>query len=249
MGYHLYKQRSIVRALDTDTLSLAELPANYGSRLDERVVEYPWVFSRLTPGPGTLLDAGSSLNHEYLLRREPLASKTIFISTLAPEREAHWTRSISYIFEDLRSMCFRDGQFDFVVCISTLEHVGMDNTMLYTDDSSKQESDIFAYQTVVQEIRRVLKDGGTLYLSVPYGRYKNHGWFQIFDSEMLDTVISAFQPSSLDESHFRYRDNGWHASSRDGSSDATAFDPHAGVPFAADYAAHSRAIACLEMVK
>lgn len=35
---------------------------------------------------------------------------------------------------DLRRTALRDGWFDEIVCISTLEHVGMDNTLLYTSD-------------------------------------------------------------------------------------------------------------------
>ena len=48
-------------------MDMERLPARYGFRVDERVVEYPWLFSRFFAGEGTLLDAGSTLNFDYLL--------------------------------------------------------------------------------------------------------------------------------------------------------------------------------------
>jgi hypothetical protein len=80
-----YKFSAIRHALDRGVLRDGLLPAGYGFRLDERIVEYPWLFSRLPPGVGNLLDAGSVLNYQFLLAQPGLAEKRIFISTLAPE--------------------------------------------------------------------------------------------------------------------------------------------------------------------
>src|SRR4030088_2822748 len=55
----------------------------FGYKLDERLVEYPWLFSRLPDGPGALLDAGSVLNHDFILSHSRLQSKNITIMTLA----------------------------------------------------------------------------------------------------------------------------------------------------------------------
>lgn len=41
------------------------LPGNYAFRIDERVVEYPWVLSRLGVAKRLLLDAGSASNVIY----------------------------------------------------------------------------------------------------------------------------------------------------------------------------------------
>ena len=40
------------------------LPSAYGVAIDERCVEYPWVFANLRNQTEILLDAGSTLNHE-----------------------------------------------------------------------------------------------------------------------------------------------------------------------------------------
>jgi hypothetical protein len=248
-GYTAYKRGRIAQILGEDTFDPERMSAGYGDRLDERIVEYPWFFSRLPAGPGALLDAGSILNYEFLLKHPRLDSKSVFVSTLAPEAECFWGRGVSYVFEDLRQTCYRDGFFDWVVSLSTIEHIGMDNTMLYTADASKRESDRQAYLQAVLEFARVLKRGGTLYLSVPFGARKDHGWFQIFDAPMVDRLIEAFHPARMTETHFRYAPGGWVRSNREQSRDATFFDIHQRRIYDPDFAAASRAVVCLELVR
>ena len=249
-GYTIYKERAIARVLATGDFELGHHGPRYGERLDERIVEYPWLFSRIPAGTGRLLDAGSVLNFEYLLTHPRLAGKQIFISTLAPEGTHPRARpTVSYVYEDLRETCYRDAYFDWVVCLSTLEHIGLDNTRFYTRDPAKREHELDAHLDAIVELRRVLKPGGVLYLSVPFGRHANHGWLQVFDAAMLDRALAAFAPRSSVERHFRYAPDGWRASSREASRDATYFDYHATGRHDPDYAAAARAVVCLELVR
>lgn len=223
--YALYKKRAIVNALN-NRLDPCNANVPFGYLLDERIVEYPWLFSRLNNLNGKLLDAGSVLNFHYLLSRPELSAKDIFISTLAPEKHAYWHRGISYVYEDMRDICYKDNYFDCIACLSVLEHVGMDNTMLYTSDPLKKEKTPTSFLSVVSELHRVLKPGGVLFISVPFGEQRNYGWLQIFNGGMIDSIVDTFKPLSYSESYLRYLDNGWEASSRVGVSNCQYYDLH-----------------------
>lgn len=248
-GYEIHKEKQIVAAVNDASHDPRALRSGHGWRLDERVVEYPWFFSNLPDGPGRLLDAGSVLNFPYLLLHPKIAQKKAFVSTLAPEAWAAWQNGVSYVFEDLRDSCFRDDYFDSVCCLSTLEHVGLDNTMLYTADTSKNEQNTGSYRDFLLELRRILKPGGTLYLTVPFGRHVNHGWFQVFDAEMADELIATFAPSAVDETIYQYQPEGWVNSGRDSAKDCLYFDIHKQKDYDPDYAAASRAVICLMLTK
>jgi SAM-dependent methyltransferase len=160
------------------------------------------------------------------------------------------------VFGDLRDLDFRDERFDYVACISTIEHIGMDNTM-YAEGQVAQRSDPSEFVLAAKELKRVLKPGGVLYISFPFGRYENHGWFQQFDSELVDTLIDAFGPSRRKENIFQYHPDGWQRSTREACKDCEFFDvhtskysdPNSTIEYPQDYPAGERGLACLELVK
>lgn len=248
-GYNEYKWKKIRKYLEKKQFNEGNLTQNYGFRIDDRIIEYPWLFSQLPNGTGTLLDAGSTLNYELIINQPSLLSKKIYISTLAPESNCFWSKGISYIYEDLRNCCFKDHFFDWIVCISTAEHIGLDNNLLYTSDFSKKENKPDSYISAITEFSRILKPGGTLYITLPFGIKVNRGWFQVYDGQMIDELIMTFGPSSYIESHFRYQPNGWEKSSRKLSKNATCFDIHQQKEYDPDFAAFARGIVCLEMKK
>ncbi|MDR2365321.1 MAG: class I SAM-dependent methyltransferase [Zoogloeaceae bacterium] len=224
------------------------LPAGYGYRIDERAVEYPWLFSRLPENPGKMLDAGSALNHAFLLQRAPLARAELTIMTLAPEKRCFWHKGISYIFGDLRDTQLASGIFDVVASVSTIEHIGLDNTLLYTSDVLKKENNPLDFVPAVKEFKRLLKPGGLCLITVPYGRRGVHGWYQVFDAALLEHVISVFSPISHSVEYFAYRPDGWQRCQASDIADAEFYDIHTGAPCGADYAAGARGVACLGMV-
>lgn len=246
--YTPYKFRRLARVLAAPFLP-HELPPGYGRWLDERMVEYPWLFSRLPRGPGRLLDAGSVLNFAPLVRHPLIQDKDLTIMTLAPEENCFARRGISYVYGDLRSIPFPGEHFDAVACISTLEHIGLDNTLLYTRDAAMKENAPDSHLVALKEMRRVLRPGGSLFLSVPFGRRDVRSWIQIFDAAAISRLIEAFAPCSVCELYFRYHpEQGWRLSSREAAADARYFDFRTdaawpGHPVAAE------AVACLQLQK
>jgi len=246
--YGGYKLSELLRAMKAP-FSPDNLPLGYGRWIDERIVEYPWLFSRLPDGPGTLLDAGSVLNHLFVLAHPKLQTKEVTIMTLAPEECCHWQRRISYVYGDARNMIFRDEVFDNVVSLSTLEHVGLDNQCFHASPLSQTASAPDSHLAAVQEFRRVLKRGGRCFVSVPFGRRVSLGWQQVFDGEMIERVIRAFAPESCKEKYFQYSEpRRWMRCEKSEAADARYFNFQTDKPWPGHPAA-AGAIACLELQK
>ena len=260
-GYSLFKEKFIQQSINNDELiekfNLGlPLPPSYGEFLDDRVVEYPWLFSRIDRKPSRLLDAGSALNFSYILQHPNLSKKDITIVTLEPETSCYWTNRISYVFGDLRDLPFKDNLFDEVVSISTIEHLGMDNS-IYSSNLAFTEKNKFDFLKAVAELKRVTKLGGKVYITVPYGKYTDFGWYQQFDAEMIDLLIETFAPSKLREIYYCYESGGWTVSDKSYCQKKEGFNVHDTKYFNSestkdydpDYAAASRAVAALELWK
>lgn len=262
VGYGLYQQRFIGGVLaDPDLLGRFarsdSLPSGYGIGLDERCVEYPWLVAQLDSRPGTLLDAGSTLNRELLLGLSSVQAKVLHILTLAPEDACFWQRGISYLYHDLRSLPMRDGVYDTIACLSTLEHVGCDNSA-YTGDAAHREDRREDYLIALGELVRVLKPSGTLFITVPYGAYCNVGVQQQFDGAMLERMREVLRPhGEIRESFFRYSSLGWSTAREEDCVNcryvqwsvdiwATGRVPSP-LPIEPDRAVAARAVACLRL--
>lgn len=227
------------------------LSPSYGYRLDERVVEYPWIFSQLSSKATTMLDAGSTFNFEYLLNEPIIANKYLFIHTYHPENPNFNQKRISYVYGDLRELPYKDNFFEEVVCQSTIEHIDMDNSMYGYDIAHvKEEKKSYEYVKVVKELLRVLKSQGTLLITFPYGKFENHGFFQQFDKEMLDKFANEFEGKGNYEFTFvRYTSEGWEFAKQADCEQAESYNPHTGRGKGTDGAAHSRAICCIKFIK
>jgi SAM-dependent methyltransferase len=249
-GYEEFKWREITAALEDAGLvkgfAAGAVPGAWGAGLDERIVEYPWLFSKLGAGKGKrLLDAGSTFNFPEIARHPLVQERELTIFTLEPERHCFAAEKISYVFGDLRKLPFRDAWFEEVVCHSTIEHVGMDNAMY--GEREKGEGDHLA---AIRELIRVLQRNGVLLLTFPCGKAENHGFFRQFDRMMIDEVEGMLSSGgSVRSDFFRYRQDGWHAAAWEDCADAESFNPHTGVGKGTDGAAHCRAVCCIEFRK
>jgi hypothetical protein len=97
-GYSLYRQRVFRQAITDPSLlecmrSGAPLPLRYGIDVDERCIEFPWALSHLESGPEVLLDAGSTLNHDYIVTWPGLINKSLYM----------WSPTLNYILRKVRA--------------------------------------------------------------------------------------------------------------------------------------------------
>jgi glycosyltransferase involved in cell wall biosynthesis/SAM-dependent methyltransferase len=242
----------INRALDDGRLINAfrggqRLPARYGTGFDERVVEFPWIASRRLAG--RVLDAGSSLNHAHVLVRLRPRMDDLHIVTLSPEEESFPELGVSYVFADLRDLPFRDSTYDHIVSISTLDHVGMDNARFGADAPSAEDPQEQSIRAV-GELRRVLRPGGDLYLTLPVGQGERFAWVRSFTGEELDQLVEAFEPADVTMAFFRHEaSTGWRRAERDEVASARYRDHFSSGPVGPDRVAAAEAVACVHLVR
>ena len=152
--------------------------AGVGAGLSERIVEVPWAMRLVPEDPGgAILDAGTAfapMVYKRLLVRLP---QTVEIVDLAdaelPGLRCH--------LADLRSLPLETGSFDLALCISTLEHVGMDNAQYGV--ASGGRGDVTALAELGRVARRVI-------VTVPGGADADMGWQNQYSPATLRRIAA-----------------------------------------------------------
>ena len=136
---------------------------------DERVVEIPWVLSRLRLS-GRVLEVGYAFAEPAYLAALLRAGVELVGADLATRD----VEGIEAVEADVRELPFSGGSFDQALLVSTLEHVGADNTVYGLGEESDGDSRVQA----LRELRRVLRQDGSLLVTVPLGESGDYGWFR-----------------------------------------------------------------------
>lgn len=186
----------------------------------ERLVEYDFLARNLVPPlkKAKILDIGSAGSALVQAIRGFGNSWQAFGIDLAQGSDA---------MMDARSTGFRDGAFDQVICISTIEHIGVDGEI---DDKNGDAK-------AAQEIFRMLKKSGSAILTVPYGKSEKQE-HRVYDRKALGELVSNF--SVAKKEFYRYDAGKWKKCSQ-----ATADKTNSQVPLHL----HSAACACLLLKK
>lgn len=177
---------------------------------DERIIEIPWIINELKKCNGNLLDVGSTLNFEYILKSLKNLNK-IFINTLYPEKNNFNNRAINYLYEDICQNSLKEKSFDNISCISTLEHIGFDNSHYnYTNNSTKKiKFNKLRYLIALKNIKKLLKSKSNLFISIPFGKKKIYKNLQQFDSYDLIKIFNIFKNFKKKVIFYRYVKGKW----------------------------------------
>ena len=156
-----------------------------GEGMSERVIEVPWVIRNLPDGHPRLLDTGTAnaplIYQRLLCRLDADVQGTDLVPFELP--------GVRSTVADLRELPFADGEFDATLCISTLEHIGMDNQVYF--DSSGQRVDEQGDLTALRELGRVTKPGGRVLVTVPGGRDESFGWHRQYSPDAFARLAAA----------------------------------------------------------
>ncbi|HEX2427330.1 MAG TPA: methyltransferase domain-containing protein [Gaiellaceae bacterium] len=180
---------------------------------DERVVEIPWVLSRLRT-TGRVLEVGYAYAEPAYLAGL-LRSGVDLVGVDLATREVGQLETVE---ADVRVLPFPDRSFDQVLLVSTLEHVGADNTV-YGLDAERDEG---ARPAALRELARVLVREGSLLVTVPLGEPGDHGWFRQEDERGWTSLFARAGLFVEELEAYELGTDGWRA--------APSFDP-AGVRY------------------
>jgi SAM-dependent methyltransferase len=138
---------------------------------DERVVELPWVLSRLQAG-GRVLEVGYAFAEPAYLG----ALLRSGVELVGVDRAAVDVRGMETVVADARDLPFADDTFDQVLLVSTLEHIGADNSFYGLEP--EPEDGVEPRLSALRSLRRVLRGDGSLLATVPLGEPEDYGWFR-----------------------------------------------------------------------
>jgi O-antigen chain-terminating methyltransferase len=130
---------------------------------DERAIEIPWVLARYA-GESRVLDIGTAFAEPQYVEglRELGAGELVTVDLAEP----------ADVLADVRELPFPEEHFDFVLCVSTLEHIGRDNSTYAVEATRDDQGD----EAALRELRRVLARDGRLLVTVPTGVHDDQGW-------------------------------------------------------------------------
>jgi len=176
------------------------LPPKFAPEKNERCLELPLALLavyRVSP----ILDAGCSLNKDDT--HDWLRAHVVHINLSGEQAYRHPRRH--YVTGDLRALPFADRSFPAVACVSTLEHVGMDNRHYRGGFETDPES----MWAAVAELRRVTSD--TLVISVPYGIAEPHpsGQWRACGPGDLGRLLTMLQPATTSVAYYGWEPEGW----------------------------------------
>ena len=127
--------------------------------VNERVAEIPFVLQNLRLPTGSMvLDVGSRWSFLPLFLAH--LGYRVVTTDIAPVPASE--AGPAFVQADMRRPPFRPAAFDGATLVSTLEHVGVG----FYDAARGSEDDI----VLMRELRTLVRPGGSLLLTVPFGR-------------------------------------------------------------------------------
>ena len=175
---------------------------------DERLVEVPWVLSRLRTG--RVLEVGYAFAEPAYIAALVEADPGELVGADLATAEVP---GFETVVADARSLPFPDRSFDQVLLVSTLEHIGADNALYGVTG----EPDASGRPGALRELRRILRPAGSLLVTVPLGEPGDYGWFRQEDVRGWTRLFTGAGFFVEEQEAYELGEEGWRS--------APTFDP------------------------
>lgn len=174
----------------------------YGLDDSPRCIEIPWVLSRFQ-GEARVLDIGyANAEARYLPARDALQVPFLVGLDVAAVPQSR----VFGVAGDALALPFRPGAFDLILAISVIEHIGRDNSIYYDREQPARE---FGDLEAAAGLASLLRPGGRLLITLPFGRLEEHDWFVQYDLRRIQALVeySGCEPTLAE--YYAYGSDGW----------------------------------------
>jgi len=135
------------------------------TKLHSRTIEYSFAIE-VYSNEKNILDLGSAkANKEWLRWLSTIPAKVVYADFDYPESKKIIK---SFVRLDSMSLPFKSESFDLVYAISFIEHVGLEFSQVLGDKKPKKDDK--GDLKTLKELKRVVKKGGKIVLTFPFGK-------------------------------------------------------------------------------
>src|SRR5271165_1591807 len=144
----------------------------------DREIEWSFVISRLSNGPGEVLDFGASFGNLSIAAAQ--RGFHVLALDLDPERFPWKHPGVEFLQADLLKVDLPEEHFDFILNCSSVEHVGLQGR--YGVAAQETDGDLEA----MRRFRKLLKPNGRMVLTIPCGRDAAIApWHRVYGEQRL----------------------------------------------------------------
>jgi SAM-dependent methyltransferase len=189
------------------------------ARTSERIVEKAWVLRHLADliGGAKILDCGCT---ESFLSLE-LASNGFFVTGIDVRPYPLQHPNFDFIQGDITAVPLPSAFFDAIILLSTIEHIGLG---WYGDPKGE-----IMLSNAIKEVHRLLKPGGHLLLTVPFGKPAVAPLHRIFDAQQLRHLLKDFNIEAL-EYGIKMDERTWRVPASEEEAELRGHDPETYAP-------------------
>ena len=159
---------------------------------DQRIIEYAFVIEKLAKLPlGKVRDVGRTARLNFLPAALIALGWEVWGIDLREFKFKH--PNFHLILGNIGKTDFPDNYFDAVYAVSTLEHIGLSGRY------GVNKEDLHADAKTVKEIARILRPGGKLLCTVPYGREVKiiKSLQRIYDNKSLEKLFDNWKRNDI----------------------------------------------------